>query len=150
MSKTVSDIFISALLSIVLFVFAIQLPKIPQGARVYPIVLLIASACLVISYLVISVKKYKNEDKAEKVQTDSSQLKLILSYIIFIGIYILLMDKIGYIISTYLFVLLSLLYLKVKSKKVLIILPIAITLVVYFAFTNILIVMLPRGTWLPF
>lgn len=150
MSKALTDIMISTFLTVLLMVFGIQCYKVPQEARVYPLVLLIMSACLVVISFVINIRKYKEESKIKEATSNISAKKTILIYIVFIGAYIMLMDKIGYSISTYLFTLLSLLYLKVESKKVLIILPIGITLIIYFVFTNILYVMLPRGTWMPF
>ena len=151
MRKSLTDIIISFCLGILLLVFTFQLPKIPDGAKMYPIVLIVASACLVLVSLVINIKKYKLEIVEDSVeQTSIGGKKAIVIYIIFIGVYILLMDKIGYIVSTYLFTLLSLIYLKVRSKKVLIILPIALTGIIYFVFTSVLHVMLPRAAWLPF
>lgn len=150
LSKALSDVFISIALAIILLVFGVQLPRIPQGAKTYPVALLIISALLVIMSLVMNIKKYKEQGNKSEENENSGQLKIIIIYMVFIGVYIFIMDKIGYSLSTYLFTLLSLLFLKVQSKKVLIILPVGITLVIYFVFTNLLAVMLPRGSWLPF
>ena len=41
----------------------------------------------------------------------------------------------------------SLIYLKLKNKVLMVILTVALTVVVYFVFTNFLTVILPRGSW---
>ena len=64
-----------------------------------------------------------------------------------IGVYLFLMGKIGYIASTVVFMVASLLYLKLKNKIVLATLSVVLTLILYFVFTNFLTVILPRGSW---
>ena len=55
--------------------------------------------------------------------------------------------KIGYIASTVVFMIASLMYLKLKNKIVMIALSIIMTIILYFVFTNFLTVILPRGAW---
>ena len=75
------------------------------------------------------------------------QAKIIVPYCLMIVVYLFLMNKIGYIASTVVFMLASLIYLKLKNKVLMVILTVALTVVVYFVFTNFLTVILPRGSW---
>jgi len=65
--------------------------------------------------------------------------------IAFVIIYLVLMQFIGYTISTILFLVLSLLYLKYRNWKTIIILTAAWILFSYFAFYRLLFVPLPKG-----
>lgn len=62
-------------------------------------------------------------------------------------VYLFLMGKIGYIASTVLFMVASLIYLKLKNRIVLAVLSVVLTIILYFVFTNFLTVILPRGSW---
>ena len=75
------------------------------------------------------------------------QVKIIVPYCLMIVVYLFLMGKIGYIASTVVFMVASLLYLKLKNKIVLATLSVVLTLILYFVFTNFLTVILPRGSW---
>lgn len=75
------------------------------------------------------------------------QVKIIVPYCLMITVYLFMMGKIGYIASTVLFMIASLVYLKLKNKVVLIVLSIVMTVILYFVFTNFLTVILPRGSW---
>ena len=75
---------------------------------------------------------------------------LIISYIMVLYLLlssVLKMGKIGYIASTVVFMIASLLYLKLKNKVVMVVLSVVMTIILYFVFTNFLTVILPRGTW---
>jgi putative tricarboxylic transport membrane protein len=75
------------------------------------------------------------------------QAKIIIPYCLMIAVYLFLMGKIGYIASTVVFMISSLLYLKLKNKILMIVLSVVLTIILYFVFTNFLTVILPRGTW---
>ena len=111
----------------------------------YPLVLLIVSYLMTFYLLISSVVKLKSEDK-QKTQV-IEQAKIIVPYCLMIVVYLFLMNKIGYIASTVVFMLASLIYLKLKNKVLMVILTVALTVVVYFVFTNFLTVILPRGSW---
>ena len=137
------------IISIVLLIFfaslAVQVPSIPAVSRGYPMVLLIISAVMTVILLVKSLVKLKGEKKQPT--EVAAQAKTIVPYCILIALYLFLMGKIGYIVSTVLFMIVSLLYLKLKNKIVLVVLSVVMTIILYFVFTNYLMVILPRGTW---
>ena len=72
----------------------------------------------------------------------------IVIYCVAILIYILLMDKIGYIISTILFAVYSLIFMKNKNKLVIVLLPVIFAVLMYLIFLNFLFVQLPVGSWI--
>lgn len=124
---------------------AVQVPSIPAVSRGYPLVLLIISYGMTIWLLVSSMVKMKGQDKeATKVM---EQVKVIIPYCLMIILYLILMGKIGYVAATVVFMLASLIYLKLENKVLMIALSVILTIVLYFVFTNYLTVILPRGDW---
>ena len=124
---------------------AVQVPEIPAVSRSYPLVLLIISYIMTIYLLVSSVYKMKKEENQPTQVVE--QAKIIIPYCLMIAVYLFLMGKIGYIASTVVFMISSLLYLKLKNKILMIALSVILTIILYFVFTNFLTVILPRGTW---
>ena len=142
MKKSFPDMIISIVLLAFLTSLAVQIPQIPAVSKGYP---LIVSYLMTFYLLISSVVKLKSEDK-QKTQV-IEQAKIIVPYCLMIVVYLFLMNKIGYIASTVVFMLASLIYLKLKNKVLMVILTVALTVVVYFVFTNFLTVILPRGSW---
>ncbi len=145
MKKSFPDMIISIVLLAFLTSLAVQVPAIPAVSKGYPLVLLIVSYIMTIYLLVTSMLKMKTQDKQETQVAE--QVKIIIPYCLMIVVYLLLMNKIGYIASTVVFMIASLLYLKLKNKVVMVVLSIVMTVVLYFVFTNFLTVILPRGSW---
>lgn len=145
MKKSFPDMIIGIVLLAFLTSLAVQVPAIPDVSRGYPMALLIISYVMTIYLLVSSVVKMNTQEK-EKTQA-LDQMKIIVPYCLMIVIYLFLMNKIGYIASTIVFMIASLVYLKLKNKVVMIVLSVVMTIVLYFVFTNFLTVILPRGTW---
>ena len=59
--------------------------------------------------------------------------------------YIMLIDKIGYVVSTVIFGIYSLIYLKNRNKVLIIVLPVVAAFLLYFLFSKFLFVRLPAG-----
>lgn len=145
MKKSFADMIIGIVLLAFLTSLAVQVPAIPEVSRGYPMVLLIISYIMTIYLLINSILKQKKEEKQETQVLE--QVKIIVPYCLMIAVYLFMMGKIGYIASTVLFMIASLVYLKLKNKAVLIVLSIVLTIILYFVFTNFLTVILPRGSW---
>ena len=145
MKKSFADMIIGIVLLAFLTSLAVQVPAIPEVSRGYPLVLLIISYVMTIWLLVTSVLKQKKEEKQETQVVE--QVKIIVPYCLMITVYLVMMSKIGYIASTVLFMIASLIYLKLKNKVVLSVLSVLLTIILYFVFTNFLTVILPRGSW---
>ena len=145
MKKSFPDMIISIVVLGFLTSLAVQIPEIPPVSKGYPLVLLIMSYIMTIYLLVSSVYKMKKEDNQPTQVVE--QAKIIVPYCLMIAVYLFLMGKIGYIASTVVFMISSLLYLKLKNKILMIILSVVLTIILYFVFTNFLTVILPRGTW---
>lgn len=145
MKKSFPDMIISIVLLAFLTSLAVQVPSIPSVSRGYPLVLLIISYAMTIFLLINSVRKMKLENKQEtKVK---EQMMIIFPYCLMIALYLFLMGKIGYILATIVFMIASLIYLKLKNKVVMVVLSVVMTVVIFFVFTNFLQVILPRGAW---
>ena len=145
LKKSFPDMIISIVVLGFLTSLAVQIPEIPPVSKGYPLVLLIISYIMTIYLLVSSVYKMKTEEKQPTQVVE--QAKIIVPYCLMIAVYLFLMGKIGYIASTVVFMIASLLYLKLKNKILMIVLSVVLTIILYFVFTNFLTVILPRGTW---
>ena len=145
MKKSFPDMIISIVVLGFLTSLAVQIPEIPAVSKGYPLVLLIMSYIMTIYLLISSVYKMKKEENQPTQVVE--QAKIIIPYCLMIVAYLFLMGKIGYIASTVVFMISSLLYLKLKNKILMIVLSVVLTVFLYFVFTNFLTVILPRGTW---
>lgn len=143
MKKSLPDIIISIVLLGFLASLAVQLPQIPDVSRTYPTILIVVAIIMTVGLLLKSVLRYKHD---EMVETNVvSQLKIILPFCLMIIAYLILMGYLGYIISTVIFMIAALCYLRMKNKIAVIILALAMTIIIYYVFTNYLIVVLPVG-----
>lgn len=145
MKKSLPDMIISIFLLAFLTSLAVQVPSIPAVSRGYPLVLLIISYGMTIWLLVSSMVKMKGQGKEETKVME--QVKVIIPYCLMIILYLILMGKIGYVAATVVFMLASLIYLKLENKVLMVALSLILTIVLYFVFTNYLTVILPRGDW---
>ncbi|MDT4762990.1 tripartite tricarboxylate transporter TctB family protein [Sphaerochaeta sp. PS] len=119
--------------------FATQIAKIPDGASEYPLVLLICSSLLTIALFV--------KPQKEEISIGKENSLRILVFTILIGISLLLLTKIGYILSTILFLYSGLWFLKLKKGLLFYLFPIVLSLAMYFLFSRGLSVILPEGAW---
>jgi putative tricarboxylic transport membrane protein len=124
---------------IIIVTFATQIPSMPPESKGYPFVLLV---CCLILCLALLFKKDQ-----ETLSYEKGNMKRLIIFSLMIVLYLLLITKIGYIFSTLLFLVSSLLFLGLKSRKQLFFFPVGITLTLYFLFSRVLSVILPEGLW---
>ncbi len=125
---------------VALIAFATQLVEIPPEARTYPMVFIIVSIVMGVVLLF----------RGRQPEAESFSQNVIIRTVIFaawIFVYLLLMPKIGYILSSLLFLYVGEWLLNLKNKILFCVFPIVMTLVMYLLFTRILSVILPMGTW---
>ncbi len=149
MKKSTADALICLGVYAVLGVFLAQYSAIPASAQGYPLFMLVATAIVNTILFISSICKLRKEETVDASQREKfmATVKMVAVYCVLIGVYVLLIEKISYIASTVLFMAGSMLFLRVKSKPMLVLLPVLMTLGVYFIFTRLLAVSLPIGTW---
>lgn len=130
---------------VVLAVFASQVSKITADARTIPLAYIIACFAMNLVLFIINFVKYRKSEAGAD-EKNKPVIVAVLIYILIMGLYVFSMKYISYILSTYLFILGSLLFLKTRNKWTLIILPVVLTLALYFMFTRWLFVFPPSGT----
>ena len=138
-------------IGVVAFVYAVALfflsmtLKLPKPAQAYPlfiIVLLLALTTLYVVQMIIGAKKKGVESGMEDFKDFlPKQFFPVLAMIV---VYMVLMYLVGFYISTALFMVVSLLFLKVKKWQILLSSVVHLVLV-YCAFTLFLGVKLPMG-----
>ena len=126
--------------AIVLIAFATQVPKIPDDAKMYPLALLVASFVTTIALFIMP--------QALEQSIGKDAVLRILVFGVMIGISLFLLTKIGYLLSTVLFVYAGLWYLKLKKNVLFWVFPLVLSLSMYFLFTRGLSVILPMGSWI--
>ncbi len=137
---TAHRIFIILMLA-ALIAFLSQVGEIPPEAKSYPLVFIIVGIAMA---LVLIFRKKQPEVEA----LDKDAIIKIFSFAVVIFIYLMLMSKVGYIISTLLFMYVGEWMLKLKKGVLFVVFPIVLTLVLYLLFTRVLSVILPMGTWI--
>jgi hypothetical protein len=142
------DVVICIVLAAVLAVFALDLGKIAPMARIYPAVVIAGSYVLIVAVLVQSVGRAKKQSiksgSAEPPLTRKSIVRISI-YCVAILAYITLIDLLGYIVSTIIFGLFSLIFMGNKNRMTLIVLPAALAVLMFFIFDKFLYVRLPDG-----
>ena len=128
-------------LAVVLIAFGTQLAPIPDDASSYPTFLLIGSA-------VLGVFLFIRKEKASETAISLSVVIHIVVFALMIIVYILILPKISYLLSTVLFLYVGLWWLGLKNKILFIVFPVVLTLTIYFLFSRVLGVILPEGTWI--
>ena len=138
MKKT--DIGVVAFIYAVALFFLSMTLKLPKPAQAYPlfiIVLLLGLTTLYVVQMIIGAKK-------KGVESGLEDFKDFLPILAMIVVYLVLMYFVGFYISTALFMVVSLLFLKVKKWQILLSTAVILVLV-YCAFTLFLGVKLPMG-----
>lgn len=144
MKKCLPDLVIGFALLIILISLSLQTSAIPKDSKGYPLILMGLSYVMVIAFIIKNLIQFKSSRTVESRLAE--QLKTIFPYTVLILAYLFLLDKIGYILDTFLFCMVSLLYLRLKNKLLMVVLSLVLTLLLYFIFTRFLSVILPRGS----
>lgn len=135
------NLILSIILLIVCGFFYSMTFKLPAEARIYPI---FVNTLFMILSLTFLVKSYLNKDSEEAKNFKNIELKQLIFILVTGGIYIVLINILGYIISTILYVLVALIGLQV-SKKNSVLITIGFCLFIYVLFKLLLKVPLPDG-----
>jgi putative tricarboxylic transport membrane protein len=142
------DIVICIVLAAILAVFALDLGNIAPMARIYPAVVIAGSYVLIVAVLVQSIIRAKKppvtSGSTEPPLTGKGMVRISI-YCVAILAYIILIDLLGYIASTIVFGLFSLIFMGNRSRMVVIVLPAAFAVLMFFIFDKFLYVRLPDG-----
>ncbi|HEY4543412.1 MAG TPA: tripartite tricarboxylate transporter TctB family protein [Tissierellaceae bacterium] len=136
------DLILSAILIAFSGIVYLMISQLPKEASLYPI--FVTTLLLVLSVIQL-FKTYRNkEEENEKSPFDGIEKKQMLFVLIASGIYVALINILGYIGSTALYVAAILIGLKTDKKKSVII-SIGFCIFIYVLFKILLQVPLPKG-----
>lgn len=144
--------FFLFLFSLIYLYLSIQLPAydlVPVDSDVVPIVLGIV---LMILSIVLFFSKGTEEDEAKQknvIPENKKDLYMLLIVAGLILIYIWLLERAGFVITSFLFIFVTTYVLGYRRHVVNLIVSLAIPLVFYFVFSSLLEISLPKGL-LPF
>ena len=94
--------------------------------------------------LLLLVKTLRNKDGVEQA---GPRVDIVLTFIGFLVVYLLVMNYIGYFLSTFIFMITGMIYLGYKNIKVMLITSATWIVFLYIIFYKILFVPLPLGKW---
>ena len=114
----------------------------PQG---FPQMIIVVSIVLLVINTVSIVKKTKNGNKKEKKERNDEGVKAMLSCIALFAAYIFTMNYLGFLISTFVFSIVTIWALGYREKVKGIAFVIILTLVITLVFGKVFFVSLPRG-----
>jgi hypothetical protein len=142
-------------ISLSMLIMTLGLPPasmVPIGPAFYPRIVLFLTAILSVILIVTDVRAARANAGAPAVQAGPApNYRLVLATFILFGLYIALMPKIGFRISTFLFVLALQVTLEWPKTPARWVLTLAVAVgtawACYFVFDSYLQVLLPRGTW---
>lgn len=144
MKKT--DIGVVAFMYVVCAFFYAYSGKLTEESKTYPmftIALLFALTTLYLILMIINARKFGVESGADEVFAGFKPVQFIVSVVLTI-VYFFMMKYLGFFTATIVFMVASLLYLKVRPVPMLISV-VAMNLLIYFAFVKFLGVKLPSG-----
>jgi len=129
----------------------IQIVKLPKGATTefglgfFPTVVTVLLSVLSVVLLFKGVIAYKNKKKQDNTGQEKDRQGTVRLLFMFVAmvIYAIFYEKIGVIFSSYLFMMAIMIFLKVKNKLILLLVPPTVVGLVYLGFTEILNVPLP-------
>jgi hypothetical protein len=139
-NRTVSIVFMAFSIAMFACTFSIEMHSFVQGvsARFWPQAVLVLLFGLSLSLFVSS--------EGEAGVQGPSFLKTIACCLYFSG-YVIGLQITGYVVATLLFQVLFLLYMGIRSRTALVLLPLITTGVMLGAFKGLLNVLLPAGVW---
>ena len=146
MPKIAGEIVITVLTIALEIVLWLASEDIPPASRAYPRALIMLAFGLSLAFLCICLYKMRKEGllplETKVVPGASVQIAVLC---VLICAYFVLMEHIGYLIMTPLFILACMLYLGMRNKLALFLTPAILTGFTYYLFNDVLFVFLPRG-----
>lgn len=128
------------LLAVVAF-FYVLIFQLPPAAKIYPI---FVNSLLLFLTLIHMLVTLRSTDSGEATGFENLEIRQLLLVLLASGLYVGLIKIIGYLVSTFIYVLSLLMGLKV-NKKVSFLVSLGFSLIVYVLFKRFLRVPLPKG-----
>jgi putative tricarboxylic transport membrane protein len=129
-------------------------PLVPVGPAVYPRIILLLTILLSFILVIQGLVAHQRERNKGSTSSESRLRKYrptLLTFLVF-GLYVLLLPKLGYLLSTVMFVT-ALQWLlgapRLRRLPGSLVIGVGTSLVTYTVFEKYLHVFLPKGTWLP-
>ena len=138
-------------IAVVFYVLAGQLPPSllgGVGSDFVPKILAVGTGILSVLQIISGVKTMKKDFSGEAADEDRPEYIRVLATVAAFGIYVTVMEKVGFLISSIVYLFAQMVILAPKEKRnflLLEVIAVVFNIVVYFIFRNALNVMLPKG-----
>lgn len=135
------DSILGFILLVFVGIFYFMTSQLPKDAMIYP--MFVTSILLLLTLVHLAITYFK-KDSEEAEEFRGLEVKQLLTVLGLSGIYVGLIQVIGYLVTTVLYVVSTLLMLKV-DKKVSVSVSVGFSILVYILFKTLLKVPLPTG-----
>jgi len=115
------------------------------GAGGFPRLVIALALLLLVYDSVMTFKKLKKTEKNEKPVFEKQGMRLLLTGVILLGLYVLVIEILGYIVSTVLFIFLFIKAMGYKSNVKAVLFTVVTVAALVIVFGNIFDTQLPRG-----
>ncbi len=138
-------------IAVVFYVLAGQLPPSllgGVGSDFVPKILAVGTGILSVLQIISGVKTMKKDFSGEAADEDRPEYIRVLATVAAFGIYVTVMEKVGFLISSIVYLFAQMVILAPREKRnflLLAVIAVVFNIVVYFIFRNALNVMLPKG-----
>ena len=122
-------------------VFFFMTSQLPEKATVYPTFVISLLLLLTLIHLAIT---FFNKDDSEETTFKNIEVKQLLTVLVVSGLYVVLINILGYITSTIAYIAALLIMLKIKAVNSILI-SVGFSVIIYILFKMILKVPLPTG-----
>lgn len=136
------DLLLGGILVAVAGIFYYLTFQLPENSRIYPLFVITLLLFLTVIHIIISLRK--KEDPGEKSGFEEFLPKQFYTVLGLSGLYVALINIIGYISSTFIYITATLIALK-TDKKVSLAISIGVSAAIYVLFKILLRVPLPKG-----
>lgn len=139
-------------IAVVFYVLAGQLPPSllgGVGSDFMPKILAVGTGILSVLQMISGVKTMRKDFSGEAAEEeDRPEYVRVLATVVSFGLYVTVMEKVGFLISSVVYLFAQMVILAPKEKRnyvLLAVIAVVFNIVVYFIFRNALNVMLPKG-----
>ena len=142
MKSKKKNLVLGLLLILICLIFYLMIFQLRSDVRLYP--LFTTTIVLVFSIILLIQNHFTQLEEEEEEEIEEIDIKQLLFVIVTSGVYVGLMNIVGYVVSTLVYLLVMLFGLKLEKKKAILI-GVGFTIFIYVLFKVALKVPLPKG-----
>ena len=141
MKSKKKNLVLGLLLVLICLIFYLMIFQLRSDVRLYP---LFTTTILLVFSIGLLIHNHFSQVEEEEESTEKVDIKQLLFVVVTSGVYVALLNIVGYVVSTLAYLLVMLFGLKLEKKKAILI-GVGFTIFIYVLFKGALKVPLPKG-----